>query len=159
MKHFFLTLALVQLSIICLAQKDTCDIFAKDVDKFTNDVTIHSDYRDTYASVTKVIAKNKSTYYLSLTAYGFGDPQTNGKGVVVLLTNNKKLVWPNEKVKVSVDRDHYAYSCFIRLTVEQISTLQKNRVTDWRLVSYDNTINEEDGKQLQKAFICITSAQ
>ena len=115
-------------------------------DKFTNEVTYRSPLLEDL-NFTKFVKNDNIVYYLSCNTIG-STVVVDGKGVILLLDNGEKIEWPEEKIDVKVRGGNYVYSCFIRLSSEDIAKLQQNNISDFRLYIYDNKVeNSEKYKQ------------
>ena len=124
-----------------------CKDIKKTEDKFNNEVTYRSPLLEDL-NFTKFVKNDNIVYYLSCNTIG-STVVVDGKGVILLLDNGEKIEWSEEKIDVKVSSGgNYVYSCFIRLSSEDIAKLQQNNISDFRLYIFDNKVeNSEKYKQ------------
>jgi hypothetical protein len=131
-----------------------CDEIITAYDKFENDST----YKTSYAydvQFLKHVNNNQETFYLSLRTIGH-TVVVDGKGVIILLANNKRIERKDVDIEVRVDGDaNYEYSAFIRLTSEELSLLRENEITDYRLYIYDTAVAKSLGLKLRGWLNCL----
>lgn len=108
--------------------ENLCDKIITKVDDFTNEIKISTPltYLINKQNLTKNINGIDTTYYLSLTAYG-NTVNVGGKGVIILFDDGTKFEKPNEKVDVKVGEEDYEYSCFIRLTKDEVHLFSEKK--------------------------------
>jgi len=131
--------------------------FCKDImeesDKFSDKVTYRTPSLDNI-SFTKITEDNSERYYLSCKTIG-STTIVDGKGVILLLESGEKIQWSDESISIRVNNNaQFEYSCFIRLTDENIETLKKNNVTDFRLYIFDHVV--KDAEKYKEYLKCIT---
>lgn len=124
----------------------------KEKDEYTDKITFRTDLLKPI-SISKVIIKGKSVYYLSLQTKG-ATLNTNIKGVYLLFTDGKKWIKMNEAVDLDYD-EGYNYSAFIRLSSEDLKLFQTKKVSRFRLYIYDGNVSYSDSERfiLQTNFI------
>jgi hypothetical protein len=107
-------------------------------------------------TVLKYVKNNVSTYYLSLTAKG-STLNVNEKGVVILFTDDSKLIKSNEKINVDVNSDAsgWEYSAFIRLLPSDLALLSKKKIQMFRLYIYDTKVDTNHSEMLPLYVNCL----
>ena len=131
-----------------------CEDIVIETDKFTGDIRKSS---PTHEGVyfLKSTKNGTSTYYLSIKERG-ATPKVGATGLILLLTNGKRIEKPTVPidVKVNTGGDGYMYNAFVSLTDEDIKLLSENQITDNRLYVFDGTI--KNGQILSEYLKCLT---
>lgn len=104
--------------------------------------------------VVKYIEEGIPSTYLSLKTVG-STLNVGEKGVIVLLEDGTKLEWPNEKVNAEAAAGVWHYSVFIKLTDEEIETLSKSPIEQYRLYIYDGAPRAKLRETIQQQLGCI----
>jgi len=128
-----------------------CNEIEVSTDKFTGETRINSPMNGVY--FVKIKKATESHTYLFLRTPG-STANVNIKGVIILLENGLKIEKPECKIDVEVGQSNYLYSCLIELNNKDIQLLTDNKMTDYRLYIYDNTI--KNGNTLMEYLKCIT---
>lgn len=128
-----------------------CDKIEVITDKFNGETRINSPIRGVFFS--KVKKGKESSTYLFLRTPG-STVNVNIKGVIILLENGFKIEKPNAKIDVEVGGQNFLYSTLIELNETDIKLLTSNKMTDYRLYIYDNTIRY--GNELIEYIKCIS---
>jgi hypothetical protein len=128
-----------------------CNEIEVSKDKFTGETRINSPMHGVYFVKTK--KETETHIYLFLRTPG-STANVNIKGVIILLDNGMKIEKPDCKIDVEVGESNYLYSCLIELNNKDIQLLTANKMTDYRLYVYDNTI--KNGNTLMEYLKCIT---
>ena len=145
------------LTNVTLPEEYFCNKLESKKDDFSGEITIQNPYSQaTKEYIYKIINKSDTTYYLSLKAYG-STVTVDGKGVIILFENGSKLEKPDEKIDVKVGQKDYDYSCFIRLSKEDIELLRKNKISKYRLYIYDTNLSSFSAESLVKYTNCIVN--
>ncbi len=145
------------LTNISLPEEYFCNKLESKKDDFTGEITIQNPYSwKTNEYIYKIIDKSNTTYYLSLNAYG-NTVTVGGKGVIILFEDGSKLEKPDQKIDVKVGEKDYDYSCFIRLSKEDIELLRKNKISKYRLYIYDTNLSSFSAESLVKYTNCIVN--
>lgn len=143
------------LTNVTLSKEYFCNKLESKKDDFTGEVKIQNPYSSTTKEyIYKMINKSDTIYYLSLKAYG-STATVDGKGVIILFDDGSKLEKPDEKIDVKVGQKDYDYSCFIRLTKEDIQLLRKNKISKYRLYIYDTNVSSFSAESLVNYTNCI----
>lgn len=127
-----------------------CNEIEISTDKFTGETRINSPLSGVYFVKTKKTTESHT--YLFLRTSG-STANVNIKGVIILLDNGMKIEKPDCKIDVEVGQSNYLYSCLIELNNKDIQLLTANKMTDYRLYVYDNTI--KNGNTLMEYLKCI----
>ena len=124
----------------------------REKDDFTNEITIRTELSSPI-SLTKVINKNKTDYYLSLRTEG-STVNYNIKGVYLLFKDGKKWIKTNEDIDLRYS-DGFVYSAFIKLTPIELKLFQTKVVDKFKLYIYEQNVglNDSDKFILQSNFI------
>ena len=152
-------LALIVLfSITSNAQIDSkgCKKLKRSVDKMTGVINISTPANiANWMRVVKYIEEGIPRTYLSLRTVG-STLNVGEKGVIVLLEDGTKLEWPNEKVDAEASESvMWHYSAFINLTDEEIETLSKSPIEQYRLYIYDGEPRTKLRETIQQQLGCI----
>lgn len=130
-----------------------CDDIIVESDKFTGEITAKSPI---FNGITfyKITSDGVTNFYISMNQVG-ATLNVGKKGLIILLADGKKIVKPDAKIDVDVNRgaSGYVYSVFERLTKEDIKKLSESPMTDKRLFIYDGTI--ERGGKLMEYIKCL----
>ncbi len=154
MKGIIIILAL-SLPILSWAQ---CSALRKKENKSTGEIRLATDKSEA-ASVTREMRLNKTTYYLSLSTPG--NTSSNQHGVTLLLDDGNKLDWPNAMVMSTPSsphgNTHFKAQSYVELTTEQLQALTKNRIVNYKLYIFDETVKERHGESLRKQIECLVT--
>ncbi|TDO77623.1 hypothetical protein EV143_104390 [Flavobacterium chryseum] len=130
-----------------------CKKIKVSTDKFTGDVSYSTEYSEGI-SVIKVEKDKVSKIYLAINEQG---PTLNvgAKGLILLLTNNKRINKPDAKIEVKVNKggSGYIYSAFVELNSQDLNLLKENIITDNRLYVYDGEI--KNGEKIKEYVKCL----
>jgi hypothetical protein len=145
------------LTNVTLPEDYFCDKLESKKDDFSGEITIQNPYSlTTEEYIYKKINKSDTTYYLSLKAHG-STITVDGTGVIILFEDGSKLEKPDEKIDVKVGQKDYDYSCFIRLSKDDIQLLRKNKISKDRLYIYDTNLSSFSAESLVKFTTCIVN--
>jgi hypothetical protein len=145
------------LTNVTLPEDYFCDKLESKKDDFSGEITIQNPYSlTTEEYIYKKINKSDTTYYLSLKAHG-STITVDGTGVIILFEDGSKLEKPDEKIDVKVGQKDYDYSCFIRLSKDDIQLLRKNKISKYRLYIYDTNLSSFSAESLVKFTTCIVN--
>ena len=114
----------------------------RNVDEFTNEITINTETKLDGVTLYKYINKGIISYYLSLEVeassvhYGI-------RGVTVLFTDGTKWFKPSEKVKLNY-RSGFHYSSFISLSQTDIQLFSSKFIKAYRLYIYDTQVDKSE---------------
>ena len=135
-----------------------CNKLESKKDDFTGETKIQNPISlTTKEYIYKNINQSDTSYYLSFETTGVGEPIVDGKGVIILFENGSKLEKPNEVIDVKVGQKDYVYSCFIRLTKQDLELLRKNNISKYRLYIFDAKLSQYESIRLQNYIDCIIS--
>jgi len=102
----------------------------------------------------KVIDGDLVIMYMSIKV--IGSTVTTGRGLTILLGNDKRITRPNEKIDLDVNSsDQYEYSASIRLTKGEIELLKANTMTDVKLYIYTDELKEKHALSYRGHITCI----
>lgn len=133
-----------------------CNKLESKKDDFTGETKIQNPISlTTKEYIYKNINQSDTTYYLSFETTGVGEPIVDGKGVIILFENGSKLEKPNEEIDVKVGQKDYVYSCFIKLTKQDLDLLRKNNISKYRLYIFDAKLSQYESIRLQNYIDCI----
>jgi len=126
-------------------------------DKFEDIETHITPFNIDGISFLKSISNNKKDYFINIRVNG-STLNVGEKGVYILLENGKKILKPNEKIDVDVNKNStgWEYSAFINLNNEEITLLKSSRITDVKLFIYEKEISLKNGLLTQEYLKCIT---
>ena len=113
-----------------------CNI-SKKVDDFDGSITYETEITDR-VSILKIKSGKSITYYLSI--YIKENNIYNGKGVCIILENNKRINKPNEEVKSSYLGSSFYVHSFITLTKNDINLLKTNAIEKYKLYISEDEI-------------------
>lgn len=131
-----------------------CGHIEREYDEFEKETTLRTPLLKN-CSLTKVISKSGTRYYLSVYAPGATVNVGEG-GVKIILSNDQILSFPSEKISVDVTSvGGYSYSAFIPINQATLQLLQKYQVLKWKLYIYDNSQNSKDATEFMEAVSCI----
>ncbi|MDN4011562.1 hypothetical protein QX233_03740 [Chryseobacterium gambrini] len=125
---------------------DYCSKIDIKKDKFTNIITKRSPASDPVCFI------KDGSYYLRLITYG-STPVVDGNGVIILLSNGKKIIKSTE-IDVDVEDGKYEYRAFIRLNKSDIDLLSKYAIEDFKLYIFENT-QKLSGEIYKEYLKCI----
>ncbi|MFP9099109.1 hypothetical protein ACLI09_08650 [Flavobacterium sp. RHBU_24] len=111
----------------------------------------------TYSSDLRSVqfVRLKNTVYMSITVWA-SSYNLNEKGVIILLTENKRIVKPNVKVEIEEFSDgQYSHHVFFPLSQDDVAKLKKYHITDYRLDDFDDNLDERDGEIYCGYMNCI----
>ena len=134
------------------------DFFCNEIimtrDKFSGEFSYSSP--SSQIEFFKVISGNTARTQMSLKVFG-SKLVLNTKGITILLDNGFRIVKPDVKVEVSAVKSTkgYCYSAFFDLTQNDIDILTANKITDYRLYTYD--ANVTTGNTLLEYIKCIAN--
>jgi len=132
------------------------EFFCKDIimtrDKFSGEFSYSSP--SSTVEFFKLISGNTARTQIALKVFG-SHLVLNTKGITILLENGFRIVKPDVKVEVSSVRTAkgYLYSAFFDLTQSDLDLLTANKITDYRLYTYD--ANVTNGNTLLEYIKCI----
>ncbi len=145
------------LTSVALPDEYFCNKLESKKDDFSDEIKVQNPFSlSTKEYIHKIINKSDTTYYLSLKAYG-STVTVDGKGVVVLFEDGTKLEKPDEKIDVTAGQKDFDYSCFIRLSKDDIQLLRKTKITKYRLYIYDTNVSPFAAESLVKYTNCIVN--
>lgn len=126
-----------------------CRQIIEKTDKFTNEKSIWSPMFQGIVFFKTI--KNGTHYYMQLRLDG-STLSTNKKGLILLLSDNKRIERPEADVDVGVSKvsGYYSYSTIIELNDDERKLLTENDITDARLYIYD--ANYKDGSYKLKEY-------
>ena len=136
---------------IVLPENYYCQYIEESTDKSTGEQTFkvkNYAYELTKLKKGKII---KYTIFLETTADMRGD---DGKGVIVLLENNKRIVKPTVRVKLKMGITG-SYSATFELTPADIALLRDNKIIDFSLFENDGFIHPDQAEVFQGALECM----
>ena len=93
----------------------------------------------------------KYTLYLETNAY---PRDHDGKGVIILLENNKQIKKPTTPVKIKI-KASCIYTATFELTPADITLLKDNKIIDYRLFENDGFISADGAEVFQGALQCM----
>lgn len=130
-----------------------CDDLKTETDKFTGELRVNTPVSDGI-SFLKVTKGNSSTYFMSVVEAG-ATPKVGAIGLILLLTNGKRIEKPTAPidVKVNTGARGYLYSAFITLTPDDIKLLTENLITNDRLYVFDGII--KNGQKISEYLKCL----
>ena len=114
----------------------------RNVDEFTNEITINTVIKEDGVMLYKYINKGVVTYYLSLEVEA-GNVHYGIRGVTVLFTDGTKWTKPLEKVKLNY-RSGFHYSSFIQLTSTDLQLFSSKFIKAYRLYIYDTQVYKSE---------------
>lgn len=143
------------LTSLTLSKNYFCEKLEIKKDEFTGDITIQSPFSSSSKEcIYKIISKSDTTYYLSLTATG-STLNIDSKGVIILFEDGSKLEKPNEKIDVKVGQKDFEYTCFIRVSKDELAKLCTNKISKYRLFIFDTSLSSFSGEKLRFYINCI----
>jgi hypothetical protein len=113
-----------------------------------------------HINLLKFIEKGETTYYLKLSTTG-NTANVSEKGVILLLSDNSKIVKPNIEIDVEVEMGHYygngdyEYSAFFRISELEVKQIIENPIKKFRLFIYDKDISDEKRTFYSETMKCI----
>lgn len=137
---------------IVLPEGYYCQYIEETTDKFTGEQTFKVN-REYMYELTKS-KKGKTVKYTLYLEYSV-DKFTTGKGVIILLENNKRIEKPNLPVKMNDLKRTPHFSAIIDLTPDDIALLKENKIIDFMLFKYDCFFVPADGAIIQGALQCM----
>lgn len=137
---------------------NNCNGIKKEYDKFKNETKFRTMRLNSCFSFLKIISANGDTsIYMELNVRGsIYSPLKSG--VILLLSDKRKIELPNERIDVDSDTDGYMYNCFIRLSEDQIDEIRNSYITAFRLYIYDKDMSMDEQEKLNKQLNCIINA-
>lgn len=146
-------LFLLLFPMVCYSQETECSQVTREVDKFTDDVTIKTPNNDII--FVKLINGTAEEYYLIFYCNST-DYEVEAKGLIILLSDSTKIKKPDAVIKYFMPEDltkDYVCSTYFRLTEEELKRVSESTITDYRM----NTIDTEYGapERLQAMINCI----
>jgi hypothetical protein len=133
------------------------DFYCRDilysVDKFSGEVSFSSPHAP--IEFYKVIKGSSSKTQIALHTYG-SQLVLNTKGITILLENGFKIDRPEVKVSVSAVKcaAGYMYSAFFDLNENELKLLASNKITDFRLYIYEESVPM--GNKLMEYLKCLS---
>lgn len=136
---------------IILPEDYYCQYINETTDKLTGAQTFQTKYSDYELTKSKKGKIVKYTLYLRTDA----DPRDHdGKGVLILLENNKRIEKPTVPVKLKI-KASCIYTATFELTPADITLLRSNKITDFRLFENDGFISPDYAEVFQGALECM----
>lgn len=137
---------------IVLPEGYYCQYIEETTDKFTGGQTFK--VKREYIYELKKSKKGKTvkyTLYLETNAY---PRDHDGKGVIILLENNKQIKKPTTPVKIKI-KASCIYTATFELTPADITLLKDNKIIDYRLFENDGFISADGAEVFQGALQCM----
>jgi hypothetical protein len=125
-----------------------CDYVTERTDKFKGEIIFTGKLEA--ISFLKVKKEAGAKYYMSINAPL--DNKVGKKGVIVLLTGNKRIEKPNLEFQILGDQNKH-YNATFELSLKELNLLIDNTITDTRVGTYDSEI--ENGVQLKGILDCL----
>lgn len=73
------------------------------------------------------------------------------KGMLITLTNGKKIVNLESKLQIKYESGVYRYILFYKLSKEELDLLSTESVVSYKLYTFTKTLNEQDSKDFKEA--------
>lgn len=145
-------LVVIVLLLVASAQAQTECTIKRDVDKFTDKITIYtpmiSGLKASPVVLVKQISKDDTIYYAVFHLYG---NSSYGTGCHVIFDDGEK--WNKEEVKIETayfTSGIYLYSAIVMLGLEDVQRLVEHRVTDIKLHDSQIEVKEKNSNN----FLC-----
>ena len=130
-----------------------CQYIKETTDKFTREQTFVCKKNYTF-ELTKS-KKGKVVKYTLYLETSKDERLGVGKGVTILLENNKRIEKPTVLVKTDGALKSPHYSAIFELTPADIALLKDNKITDFRLFKYDDLMYPDYAEVFQGALQCM----
>lgn len=150
---------IILISLISIKGYTQCQNVEVEKDDMTDQLTINIKGLN-HIDLFKIIEKGETRYYLSLTTTG-STVNVSEKGVILLLSDNSKIVKPDTEINVEVEMGHYygnydyEYSAFFRISELELKQIIENPIKKFRLFIYDKDISDEKRTFYSETMKCI----
>lgn len=133
-----------------------CNRLQTEKDKFSNKLTTSTPTNFEY-SITKVEENGDTRLYLKLQAYGT-TLNIQKTGLKILFSDGSVMEKPTEKIdyQTASGTKGWTYSCFIKLTKEDIDTLTSKTITDYSLYIYERKLKDNTAFELKEYLRCLS---
>ena len=84
------------------------------------------------------------------------DEDEDGKGMVIVLENNKKIEKPNLDVKKQIKSETPHYTAYIALTSQEIDLLKSNKILSYKIYKFNASMPQEYSENIRGALNCMT---
>ncbi|RYD77134.1 MAG: hypothetical protein EOP55_09960 [Sphingobacteriales bacterium] len=84
------------------------------------------------------------------------DENEDGKGMVIVLENNKKIEKPNLDVKKQIKSETPHYTAYIALTSQEIDLLKSNNILSYNIYKFNASMPQEYSENIRGALNCMT---
>lgn len=111
-------------------------------------------------SITKMISKTDTNYFLNLRSTG-AIMVEEPKGLTLLLSEAKPLIFEEEEINVSVNQEpkdgeqSYNYELILVLKKHQVLLLMTHDIVAYKLYIFDEINQKEDSERLKQFAQCV----
>lgn len=133
-----------------------CNRLVPEKDKFSAKLTTYTPENFEY-TLSKIEENNESRLYLTLQSYGT-TLNINKSGLKILFSDGTVMEKPNEKInfKNATGTKGWTYTCFLKLTKEDIEILKNKTITDYSLYIYERKLKDNNAFELKEYLKCLS---
>lgn len=128
-----------------------CSRIEQTYDRFAGDTTFGFYGINNEINITKSMLKCCGrSYYISLIVDNYKSIP-GAKGMLIILTNGKKIVNLESKLQIKYESGVYRYILFYKLNKDELDLLSTESIISFKLYTFTKTIEEKDSKDFKEA--------